>query len=282
MLRKLAKAIRHHPMLEGAEGLWNVLRKPYHLVLGLGGRGTQLLIGGKVTVRIPPDLSNSALENYEPETIDALSRWVKRHPGGLLIDVGSSIGIFSVSVMFLDPTSKVIAIDGDIESVAATRRFCRYTPTPSRLTTIHGLITDKAPPSSLSDAIRQTEARLVTSGARGRSQSIKYTNLHLASEELPQYRLDDLVVNAIDDRPTLIKCDVEGAELLVLRGATRLLGQMRCDLLLSVHPQCGMMARYGHTTEDVKEFLKGLDYRIKVLAIDTEEHWWCTSRAIAV
>jgi FkbM family methyltransferase len=281
MLRQVAKAIRHHRMLKGADGLWNALRKPYHLALGVGGRGAKILIGGKVTLRIPPDLSNAELEEFEPATIDALSHWAKQHPGGLFIDIGSAIGIFSASAMFLDPTSKVIAIDGDIESVAATRRFCQYASTPCRLTTIHGLITDDAPPCTLSNAISQTEARLVASGAQGTSHSVQYINLHSASEDLPRYRLDDLLVSAIGNRPTLIKCDVEGAELCVLRGATRLLREMRCDLLLSVHPQYGMMARYGHTAEDVRKFLEQVDYRILVLAIDHEEHWWCTPRAIA-
>jgi len=135
VLRQIAKAIRHHPTLEGADGLWNVLRKPYHLALGLGGRGTKVSVGSidnKVTIRVPPDLSARSLEEYEPTTIDALSQWVKRHPGGLVIDIGSSIGFFSASAMFLDPIAKVIAIDSDIESVAVTRRFCQYAPTPSQ------------------------------------------------------------------------------------------------------------------------------------------------------
>jgi FkbM family methyltransferase len=276
MLRQVAEAIRHHPMLEGADGLWNALRKPYHLALGFGGRGTKVLIGGKVAVRIPPDLSGRGIENFELETINALVQWAKQHPGGLFIDVGSSIGLFSASIMFLDPISEVIAIDGDIESVAATRRFCQYAPTPTRLTTIHGLITDDAPPSSLTDAVSRTKARLLAFPAQGTLQSIKYADLHSASEDLPRYRLDDLLVSAISNRPTLIKCDVEGAELFVLRGAARLLSETRCELLLSVHPQCGMMAVYGHTVEDVRKFLEHLDYQIKVVAEDHELHWWCT------
>jgi FkbM family methyltransferase len=200
-------------------------------------------------------------------------QWAKQHPGGFFIDIGSSIGVFSASAMFLD---SIIAIDGDIESVAATRRFCQFAPTPSRLTTIHELITDDAPPSSLTDAVSQTEARLVASRAQGTLQSIKYAELHSASEDLPRYRLDDLLSSAINNRPTFIECDVKGAELFVLRGATRLLREMRCELLLSVHPQCGMMARYGHTAEDVSKFLEHLNYQIKDLPADHELHWWCT------
>lgn len=37
MLREVARAIRHHPMLKDADGLWNAVRKAYHLALVLGG-----------------------------------------------------------------------------------------------------------------------------------------------------------------------------------------------------------------------------------------------------
>jgi len=84
-------------MLEGADGLWNVLRKPYHLALSLGGRGTKVSvgsIGNRVTIRIPPDLSGWSFEEYEPKTIDALLHWIKHYPGGLVIDIGSLFGFF--------------------------------------------------------------------------------------------------------------------------------------------------------------------------------------------
>jgi FkbM family methyltransferase len=277
MLRRLAKAIRHHPMLRDADGLWNALRRPYRLALGFGGRGTKVSAGGKVAICVPPDLSYWDLENYEPEGIEALSQWMTRHRGGVFIDIGSALGLYSACAMFLDPASEVIAVDGDIESVAATRRFCRYAPAPSRLTVIHGLITDEAPHSSLARAITETEAKIAASGARGNLAHLQFSHLDSGFDETPRYRLDDLLAIA-GDRPTLIKCDVEGAELLVLRGAARFLSKTRCDLLLSVHPWNDMKARYGYSVDDVREFLENLGYRIDVLAVDYEEHWWCTQR----
>lgn len=275
MLRQIAKAIRHHPVLERADPLWNALRKPYQLALGFGGRGPKVLVGGRVAVRIPPAPAHRwPLAPTAPDPIPT----VKQHPGGLLIDIGSSFGIFSGSAMFLDPKATVIAIDGDLESVVATRRFCQYAPTPCRLTIVHGLITDAAPSCSLTEAVARTEASLLATGAQGTSDSLRYRNLNETSKELPRYKLDDLLVGVTGSRPTLIKCDVEGAELHVLRGAVCLLRELRCDLLLSVHPRYGMIARYGHTAQDVAKFLEDLDYCIEVLAVDWEEHWWCTPR----
>lgn len=236
----------------------------------------KFVVGGKVAIRIPPELSSWEIETYEPEAIGALIQWLKTHPSGLLIDVGSSIGIFSVTAMFYDKSSEVIAIDANIASTAAVRRMCQYAPGPGRLTPVHGLITDEAPLSSLAEAVKCT---LVALAAANTSDTTQFVHLHSASAQIPRYRLDDLVLDMINGRSCLIKCDVEGAELFVLRGARRLLSQLQPDLLLSVH--CAshtrhLLAHYKHTAEDIRSFLESLGYHIHLLASDHEEHWWCT------
>ena len=76
-------------------------------------------------------------------------------------------------------------------------------------------------------------------------------------------------------RPDLVKIDVEGAELLVLRGASKLLGESRPTLILAVHPYwlpAGQssqqifeyLTRYGYTVYDSKgclvEYLQSGEY----------------------
>src|SRR5262249_11526871 len=56
-----------------------------------------------------------------------------------------------------------------------------------------------------------------------------------ASITVPIRRLDSLVGQAILPAPNVIKIDVEGAELLVLRGALQLLRQHRPRLLIEAH-----------------------------------------------
>lgn len=115
-------------------------------------------------------------------------------------------------------------------------------------------------------------------------QSTGFVHLYSASAQIPRFRLDDLVLDIVGSRPCLIKCDVEGAELFVLRGARRLLSEAQPDLLLSIH--CAdhsrhLLAQYGHTAGDVRSFLESLGYHIQLLASDHEEHWWCKMPAIA-
>src|SRR5262249_3443592 len=73
---------------------------------------------------------------------------------------------------------------------------------------------------------------------------------------VPVTTLDQLVGG---DPPALIKIDVEGAELSVIRGATDLLSS-RAPVLLFEH--AGHSAHFGVTAADLRRYLNGLGYTI--------------------
>jgi len=71
----------------------------------------------------------------------------------------------------------------------------------------------------------------------------------------------DTFCSEVSLRPNLVKIDVEGAELLVLRGAARLLGESHPTIILAVHPYWlptgqssqqifELLTRYGYTMYD--------------------------------
>lgn len=74
-------------------------------------------------------------------------------------------------------------------------------------------------------------------------------------------RLDDLLPEA---RPDLIKIDVEGAELGVLRGALKLLARSRP--VVAFEHGVGCADRFGTTPEDVFELFAGLDLQVSLQA----------------
>lgn len=66
----------------------------------------------------------------------------------------------------------------------------------------------------------------------------------------------------------LIKLDVEGAELLVLKGAQRILTEMRSIIVMEVSRRT--TARFGYSVDDLLAFLEQQGYQIR--SVPNEEN----------
>jgi hypothetical protein len=78
-----------------------------------------------------------------------------------------------------------------------------------------------------------------------------------STEEVESRPLDDVLAE-LGRTPDAIKCDVEGAELDVLRGAQATLERDRPLVMLEIDQRWA--ARYGHTGEQVARFLTERGY----------------------
>ncbi|HEY5313521.1 MAG TPA: FkbM family methyltransferase [Pirellulales bacterium] len=228
---------------------------------------------------MPAEFCGGDWWSYERESIAALVEWLDRHPRGTVVDIGCSVGIFSVTALFHAPQARVVAIDPDANSVQAARRMCRFAA-GKRLMTLHGFIAADNPTGlPLAEAVAKSDERLEGGGAAGATRYICLSD-HDRPASIPTYSIDGLLCapasNALKDGPLLLKCDVEGAELLVLEGARRCLTERSPAILLSVHPPT--LGQYGHTVCDVRRYLEAAGYSTRVLAVDHEEHWWCEKR----
>jgi FkbM family methyltransferase len=272
LIRQIARRVRHLPLLENQHGLWDAVRGPYHRLLNARG-GASIDMPGGVTIRIPAEFALGAWEAYEQEPMRLVAAWARDHRNGLLLDIGCHLGIFSAFALFANPELEVVAFDSDLSSLAAVRRLCRHAPGSPR--TIYGFVSDTGTNEPLTTAEAFTEATLRRHQPSGDLATTRYICVGDTDvADIPCHALDDLFPpETVAGRPLLIKCDVEGAELLVLHGARKLLGLCRPTLLLSVHPPA--LPRYGHTPEAVHAFLDDLGYRVAVVGIDHEEHWWC-------
>ena len=270
-LRAFATRVRHAPVLAGLDPLWNALRRPYRRLLDPLGRGVSVRLGDRITVRMPSDFVDSPYEHFEPEGIGAVRDWFAAHPHGRLLDVGCAQGLYSLCALTASPQASVIAFDADLASVRTTCRMCGHAGV-DRLRVVHGFIGDSVDsPATLPEAESLTRRALEQDG--GAAGVTRYTCLADPHDgSIPTRTLDSLGL-AESAVPLLLKCDVEGAELLVLRGAAALIERRSPSLLLSVHP--ALLPAYGHAPDDVRAFVEVRGYTVRVLAIDHEEHWWC-------
>lgn len=95
---------------------------------------------------------------------------------------------------------------------------------------------------------------------------------HLAqqADATPQTTIDELAIKF--GLPAAITMDIEGSELRALRGAQRVLRDVRPKVWVSVHPEF-MQDLYGHTKDQLMDYMDSFGYMAELLAIDHEEHW---------
>jgi FkbM family methyltransferase len=275
-LPRLAKSIRHAPGLRDCEGLWRTLRPVYLRLIDPLCRGVPITLGGH-PVRVPAELlgTNPDWSAYEPETLAALGAWMEGNPGRItLLDIGCSFGVLTSFAVQVCPRIEVIAFDSDLVSLRAIDAVVP-SKARSRVRRIEGLLGDEhSSGQSLDAALASTQRRLPKIPARmaiSRSSFLCFGEP--AADNTPRHRLDALLAGVAFPAPVILKCDVEGAELLVLSGATGFLRRVRPTLLLSIHPSA--LPRFGHAKEGVAAFLRDSGYSSRVLACDHEEHWWC-------
>src|SRR5262249_54967459 len=159
--------------------------------------------------RMPPEFTGAASwESYEPEGVAAVIAWGNHHPNGCLLDIGSSIGFYSLVGLFSSPETRVIAFDSDLRSLKAAQRLCRDV-TGDRLSVVHGFLSDRhLSGQNLAEAESQTAAGLKASRATGDPGSNQYICLiDNIDATIPTHSLDGLLAaSSVVRAPILLKC----------------------------------------------------------------------------
>jgi FkbM family methyltransferase len=209
--------------------------------------------GGRVYLSLSnaPTYVQRVLRVYEPGKFANLARFLP--PGGVFVDVGANAGDFSLWACRVGgPTARVLAVEAEPGNVSWLRRTVERNGLADQVTVVHAA-------ASESDG----EVELLVTAKHG-THSIVENELHstfeafrpLRRELVPARRLDDLVEAAGLTSVDVVKIDVEGAELLVLRGATRLLaGDAPMTLLIDLH--------FGVDLDEVTALLQDRGFSIR-------------------
>lgn len=159
---------------------------------------------------------------YELEMQTALTNLLK--PGDRFFDIGANAGFFSlIGANVVGPKGSCISFDPDPAnqiSISAQRDLNQF-----------------AHWQSVACAISDQSGRLkFTSEGPGSPTARLQTN----SQEGPGFEADAMTIDqacAIYGSPDLIKMDIEGAEILALKGATKTLREIRPTLLIELHSE---------------------------------------------
>lgn len=203
---------------------------------------------GRTPLYVSPDarlmLVMPGREGFEGSLLDAASEFVR--PGDVVWDVGGNLGIFTFAAASrCGPEGSVLCIEPDLWLARLIRRS-------ARLKANRGLRVDVLP-VAVSDACgvgkfliaergRASNA-LESAGGRGLMGG------HRESYLVPILTLDQILESSAP--PRFLKIDVEGAEVLVLKGATRLLREVRPTLYFEVG---------NENNDEVVRILEDADY----------------------
>jgi FkbM family methyltransferase len=167
--------------------------------------------------------------------------------GDLVYDVGSHIGTFAIPLAAAaGKRGRVIAIEADADNFSLLRQNLHLHELGDRVTPVLGLAGGEGVRYRKERIAEHTSATFFMPDPEGDAQ--------------PALRLDVLQEQFDGSRHiAVIKIDVEGMELAVLRSGERAIAIDRPILYVEIAAQ--QMARYGVAPSDVEMFLRKYNYR---------------------
>lgn len=195
-----------------------------------------------------------------------------RVEGHRVLDYGGEQAYLSAMLSQLNEEDVLFDIGGNVGLVAlhAARRchVVSFEPDPSfrgRLERNLSLNPDlrlEVLPIAVSNA--DGAVTLYTDGAGGMSPSLRHQRDEKGEVTVEARSLDSLLADDHLPAPTVLKIDIEGAEILALRGATGLLNSADAPraLFLEIHPQ--MLGAFDATAEDVSQLVEGAGYTQRI------------------
>ncbi len=198
-----------------------------------------------IWLRLNPRTALDTLRgDCEPEVQDAMQRYLR--PGMTFYDLGANNGFFSLlAARLVGEQGRVIAFEADPEIAARLREHVDRNGFRSVT------VAEKAVWSEASRVFfERVDPGISPDRALGHIVSTASAN----TIEIDAVTLDDFARTS--PAPDFIKCDVEGAEVEVFRGAQRLLAEKRPGILCEIHSETNRQAlladlkRFGYICED--------------------------------
>lgn len=186
-------------------------------------------------------------ELHEPDEVQLLRG--RLASGDLLVDVGANVGTFAIELARSVPGLQVLAVEPVRDTYEALVVNVNKNGVGNQVRTLRTALAEKPGEAVMTSELTACNYVVARHGTHARA----------GEEAVPQTTLDLLLESTGHEQVTVIKCDVEGLELGVLRGARRTLERQRPDLLIEIDAR--WTARYGHTPEDVLSLLGSLGYR---------------------
>lgn len=187
----------------------------------------------------------------EAGPVGRLERFVA--PGTVVVDVGANVGFFTLKfAQWVGPSGLVLAIEPDRENFEALTRALAQSGIAARVRACKAVAAERPGALLLERNEFHPGDHKIAVGAAG--------------IEVPAVSLDALLDEHPGKRVSLVKIDVQGAEMMVLAGARRMLAEHAPALFVEVDE--GALAHFGASAHALVSLLEGCGYRMHELARD--------------
>jgi FkbM family methyltransferase len=186
---------------------------------------------------------------YELAFSEAIAKSVC--PGDVTFDIGAWRGFFS-GVMALAGASKVIAFEPLPDNISQLKKVIQLNPNLN-ISLIEAAVSDKSGTLEFLVMPETSMGKLVDSSFQSGIDGGKKLTINAV-------KLDDLIADNTISVPAVMKIDVEGAELMVLKGAEKLLSDAKPTLFIEIHSR--------ELCKDCNSLLVKLGYQVLVMETD--------------
>ncbi len=165
-------------------------------------------------------------------------------PGMAVYDIGANVGFYSLlSSVLVGPSGRVLAFEPLPRNISFLRRHVELNHL-SNVSIIERALSDREGTITFEEAASHTMGKIGSGSGGGLQVAMTTVDLLRQHDGAPA--------------PSLMKIDVEGAELMVLKGAERTLRECRPVLFLATHGP--------EVHRDCCAFLRALGYRLSPLS----------------
>lgn len=190
---------------------------------------------------------------FEPDETYLLSKLLS--PGSVFVDVGANMGLYSIlAAALVKDSGRVVAVEPSSRERALLEHNIG-------LNGFENLVVDSRALIDVESGHRQLHVTdLLHSGQNTFGAVVYDKTVVVSEEEIEVTTLDNLLASHQVERVDVVKIDVEGAEFLVLLGASRTLSEMKPVLLMEL--QETSLAAQGSSSAAVVGLLEQHGYEV--------------------
>lgn len=186
---------------------------------------------------------------WEKEAVELCQDWMK--DGGTFLDIGANVGYYCLAIAYANPNVKVYAFEPIPSNFHLLEKNIQINKLQGRLS-CHNLGVGEEEGKMSFRSCGQLSHVLIG------SEEPSEKNIQVPITSLDKF-CDHYNVSNI----RMIKCDVEGFELFVLKGADKLLREHKPVLLLEIEER--WTRRYQYRPEDIFQFMNEQGYQGQLL-----------------